>query len=56
VERTPPKDSSFTRYWLGETASVLAYQFLTVAIGWQISDLTGSALDLGLVGLAHFSA
>ena len=56
MERTPPQDSSFTRYWLGETATVLAYQSLTVAIGWQIYDLTGSALDLGLVGLAHFSA
>jgi len=52
----PPQDSSFTRFWLGETATVLAFQILTVAIGWQIYDLTGSALDLGLVGLAHFSA
>lgn len=29
---------------------------LVVAIGWQIYDLTDSALDLGLVGLAHFCA
>lgn len=56
MERTAPQDSSFTRYWLGETATVLAYQSLTGAIGWQIHDLAGSALDLGLVGLAHFSA
>jgi MFS family permease len=27
---------------------------LTVAIGWQIYDMTGSALDLGLVGLVQF--
>jgi MFS family permease len=47
---------SFTRFWLGETATVLAYQFLIVAIGWQVYDITGSALDLGLVGLAHFFA
>src|SRR5437899_11781995 len=26
----------------------------TVAIGWQLYDLTGSAFDLGLVGLAQF--
>jgi MFS family permease len=45
---------SFTRYWIGEVSSVLAYQMLVVAIGWQIYDLTGSALSLGLVGLAHF--
>ena len=49
-------DASFTRFWTGETATVLAYQFLIVAIGWQIYALTNSALDLGLVGLAHFAA
>ena len=49
-------DASFTRFWTGETATVLAYQFLIVAIGWQIYELTNSALDLGLVGLAHFGA
>ena len=27
---------------------------LTVAVGWQIYALTGSALDLGLVGLVQF--
>ena len=49
-------DAAFTRFWTGETATVLAYQFLIVAIGWQIYELTQSALDLGLVGLAHFAA
>jgi len=29
---------------------------MVVGIGWQLYDLTGSALDLGLVGLAHFGA
>ena len=27
---------------------------LTVAVGWQVYSLTGSALDLGLVGLVQF--
>jgi MFS family permease len=45
---------SFTRYWLGDTASVLAYQMLVLAVAWQIYDITNSALSLGLVGLAHF--
>ena len=27
---------------------------LMVAIGWQLYSLTGSALDLGLLGLAQF--
>ncbi len=47
---------AFTRFWVGETMTVLAYQLIVVAVGWQIYDLTSSALDLGLVGLAHFCA
>ena len=34
--------------------STLALQMQTVAIGWQLYALTGSALDLGLVGLVQF--
>jgi len=49
-------NTAFTRFWSAETATVLAYQMVAVAIGWQVYDLTGSALDLGLVGLAHFGA
>lgn len=32
----------------------MAYQMAGVAIGWQIYDLTGSAMALGLVGLVQF--
>ena len=32
----------------------MGYQMLAVAVGWQVYDLTRSALDLGLVGLAQF--
>ena len=46
----------FTRYWVGDIASVLANQMLILALGWQIYDLTSSAMSLGLVGLAHFGA
>ncbi len=35
--------------------SSLSFQMLGVAIGWQMYALTGSALDLGLVGLAQFA-
>ena len=31
-----------------------ANQMLMVALGWQMYDLTGSAWDLGLVGLLQF--
>jgi MFS family permease len=34
--------------------SQISVQMLSVAVGWQIYDLTGSALDLGLVGLVQF--
>jgi MFS family permease len=44
----------FRRYWLGETASTLAWQMLVVALGWQMYELTGSALSLGLIGLVQF--
>jgi MFS family permease len=32
----------------------VGFQMLGVAVGWQLYALTGSALDLGLVGLAQF--
>ena len=34
--------------------STLAVHMQTVAVGWQLYTITGSALDLGLVGLAQF--
>jgi MFS family permease len=34
--------------------STLAFQTQAVAVGWQLYTLTGSALDLGLVGLVQF--
>ena len=45
---------SFTRLWFARVATIMAYQMLTVAVGWQIYALTGSALHLGLVGLVQF--
>ncbi|HVN95446.1 MAG TPA: MFS transporter [Syntrophorhabdaceae bacterium] len=35
-------------------SSVMAYQMLSVAVGWHIYALTGSPFYLGLVGLAQF--
>src|SRR5438034_9567209 len=45
---------SFVRFWAARVAAVFAYQMQAVAVGWQIYALTGSVLDLGLVGLAQF--
>src|SRR5947209_3709499 len=45
---------SFVAYWCARTATNGAYQMQAVGVGWQIYDLTGSAFDLGLVGLVQF--
>ncbi|MGZ5146806.1 MAG: MFS transporter [Burkholderiales bacterium] len=47
------KNPAFTRFWLAETATVLAYQMVVVAVGWQTYELTNSALSLGLIGLVQ---
>ena len=44
----------FVLFWCARVSTVAAYMALAVAVGWQIYDLTGSAFDLGLVGLAQF--
>jgi MFS family permease len=45
---------AFALYWVARVASLMAYQMLAVAVGWHIYALTGSALDLGFIGLAQF--
>lgn len=45
---------SFLRLWIARIFSTSAFQMLSVAIGWQMYALTGSAYQLGLVGLAQF--
>ena len=45
---------SYPLFWYARVAAGFALQMLAVAVGWQIYELTGSALDLGLVGLAQF--
>jgi MFS family permease len=46
--------TGFMRLWWSRLAGVGAGQMLMVAVGWQMYDLTGSAWDLGLVGLLQF--
>src|SRR5947207_15148269 len=41
-------------YWLSRFAATFATQIISVAIGWQIYDLTRNPFDLGLVGLVQF--
>jgi MFS family permease len=44
----------FVLYWSARTCASMGFQMLGVAVAWQMYALTGSALDLGLVGLAQF--
>ena len=46
---------AFALYWFSRIASILSFHMVVVAVGWQLYELTGSALDLGLLGLAQFA-
>ncbi len=48
--RHPP----FLFFFTARGFSKFCYQIGAVAVGWQVYELTNSALDLGLVGLAQF--
>jgi MFS family permease len=44
----------FLFYFLARSFSEFSYQIAAVAVGWQLYALTGSAFDLGIVGLVQF--
>lgn len=44
----------FLAFWFARVCTASGFQMITVAIGWHIYELTGSVLDLGLVGLVEF--
>jgi MFS family permease len=44
----------FVLFWLSRLAATIGSQMLALLIGWQVYALTGSAFDLGLVGLIQF--
>ena len=45
----------YMRMWGARLTSTAGQQMLMVAVGWQMYELTGSAWDLGLVGLYQFA-
>jgi len=54
--RTPVaalRHRDFSIYWSGSVLSLVGSQFTTVAMAWQIYELTNSPLELGLLGLAR---
>jgi MFS family permease len=44
----------FVQLWVARIAGTSGSQMMMVALGWHMYDLTGSAWDLGLVGLLQF--
>ena len=45
----------FLRYWLSRFMATFATQIVSVAVGWQIYDITRDPFDLGLVGIVQFA-
>ncbi len=48
------KHPSFLLFVVSRSFSRFSGQIAAVAVGWQIYELTGSAFDLGMVGLVQF--
>lgn len=48
------RHSAFARYWCGRFAMSFAVQIISVAVAWQIYDITRDAWHLGLIGLVQF--
>lgn len=46
---------AFLRFWAARFLATFATQIVSVAVGWQIYDLTRNPLDLGLVGIVQFA-
>ena len=42
------------RLWFTRTATTGAFQMQGVAVGWQLYEMTGSPIDLGIVGFIQF--
>ena len=48
------RHGAFVRFWLARCLGLTANQMLMLAVSWYVYDLTGSAMDLGWVGLIQF--
>jgi MFS family permease len=46
--------ASFARFLSARVATSVAVQMQTVAVGWQVYEITHDPLDLGLIGLSQF--
>jgi len=48
------RNASFLLYLGSRTFSRFAAQIAAVAVGWQVYEMTGSAFNLGMIGLVQF--
>ena len=46
--------TNFRHYLLARLLSTTSSEMQSVAVGWQVYEITHRPLDLGLVGLAQF--
>ena len=53
IHRSPLHYRDFLVFWSGSLVSGIGSQFTTVAMAWQIYELTDSSLQVGLLGLAR---
>jgi MFS family permease len=49
------RNRNLSFYLSARFLGTLAVQMQSVAVGWQVYQLTGSLFDLGLIGLAQFA-
>jgi MFS family permease len=49
------RNRNFLLYLASRVLGTLAVQMQSVAVGWQVYEITGSLFDLGLIGLAQFA-
>jgi MFS family permease len=45
---------AYLRFWTARLLTTFATQVVSVAVGWQMYDLTRDPFDLGLVGIVQF--
>lgn len=45
----------FLLFWIARLCSTFSAQIVSVAVGWQVYDLTRNPFDLGMVGLVQFA-
>jgi MFS family permease len=48
------RHGAFLRFWISRFLATFAAQIVSVAVGWQVYDLTRDPFDLGLVGVIQF--